>query len=239
MSAQPQTHSISLAECNAAEVNQRLRNWDTATDGANISIIQANTAEVRGQAANLVQGFAAGLSKPLMLQIAGDLGDFAFMLNEQAEIELNGNVGASAGHSMSSGYLQINGNAGDNFGAYATGGVIACIGRAGARCGVGLAGGDVLVRSDVGDEAAMGMTGGTLILGNTVGENLGAGMRGGTVYVRGAVTSLAPGVREYRLKDSDTMRLSLLLARAGIRAAAKEFRVYRTASSGVANSGVA
>ncbi len=232
MSAEPQTHSINLAECNAAEVNQRLRNWNTSVDGSHITITPAISAQGSLPAATIVHGFAAGLNRPLTIQVAGELGDFACMLSEQAEIEVNGSIGSSAGHSLTSGYLLINGNAGDNFGAYATGGVIACIGRAGARCGLGLAGGDVVVRSDVGDEAAMGMTGGSLILGNSAGDHLGAGMRGGTVYVRGTVKSLAPGVREYRLKESDTMRLSLLLARAGIRAAAKEFRVYRPNSSG-------
>ena len=217
MSSPPQSPSINLAECDAAQISQRLRNWDVAEDGATVSITNAACPH----------GFAAGLAVPLAINITGDIGDFAFLLNEQAEIEVSGNIGSCAGHSLASGYLQVNGNAGDAFGAYATGGVLACIGRAGARCGLGLAGGDVVVRSDVGDEAAMGMTAGTLILGNSVGDHLGAGMRGGTIYARGTVKSLAAGVREYRLKESDTMRLSLLLARAGIRAAAKEFRVYR------------
>lgn len=222
MSSQPQIHSISLAECSAADVSERLRTWDLASSGSSVSITNPNRPH----------GFAAGLASALLINIAGDVGDFAFMLNDQAEIEVSGNIGSCAGHSLSGGYLLVNGNAGDNFGAYATGGVLACIGRAGARCGLGLAGGDVVVRSEVGDEAAMGMTGGTLILGNSVGEHLGAGMRGGSVYVRGTIKSLAEGVREYRLKESDTMRLSLLLARAGIRAAAKEFRVYRAVASG-------
>lgn len=217
MSVEPQPPTASLIECTAEEIGRRLRAWDTNADGNSISIVDQKCAH----------GFAAGLNKPLTIQVNGDLGDFAFMLNEQAEIEVNGNIGSSAGHSLCSGFLLVNGNVGDGFGAYATGGIVACIGRAGMRCGLGLAGGDVVVRSDVGAEAAMGMTSGTLVLGNAVGEHLGAGMTGGTVYVRGIVKSLAPGIRENRLKDSDTMRLSLLLARAGIRAAAKEFRVYR------------
>lgn len=217
MSAEPQPPTISLTDCNAEEISQRLRAWDSATDGSALSIADQKSEH----------GFAAGLNKPLTIHINGDVGDFAFMLNQLAEIEVSGNVGSCAGHSMTSGFVLVNGNAADGFGAYATGGIVACIGRAGMRCGLGLAGGDVVVRSDVGSEAAFGMTGGTLVLGNSVGEHLGAGMTGGTIFVRGTVQSLAPGLRENRLKDSDTMRLSLLLARAGIRAAAKEFRVYR------------
>jgi len=217
MSAVPQPPTISLTECTAEEIGQRLRAWDSSTDGTAISIADQKCAH----------GFAAGLNKSLTIQINGDLGDFAFMLNEHAEIEVNGNIGTCAGHSLVSGFLLVNGNAGDGFGAYATGDIMACIGRAGMRCGLALAGGDVVVRSEVGSEAALGMTGGTLVLGNSVGEHLGAGMTGGTIFVRGTIKSLASGIRENRLKDSDTMRLSLLLARAGIRAAAKEFRVYR------------
>jgi glutamate synthase domain-containing protein 3 len=217
MSAEPLPPTISLAGCTAEEIGQRLRAWDTSADGTAISIVDPKCAH----------GFVPGLSKSLTIQINGNLGDFAFMLNENAEIEVNGNIGDCAGHSMKSGFLLIRGSAGDGFGAYATGGIAACIGRTGMRCGLGLAGGDVVVRSDVGNEAAMGMTGGTLVLGNSVGEQLGAGMTGGTIFVRGAVQSLSPGIREYRLKESDTMRLSLLLARTGIRAAAKEFHVFR------------
>lgn len=217
MSAESPPQTIRLSECRPEEVGKRLRTWDTSVDGSSIAITEMN----------LAHGFAPGLVAPLSLQIHGDIGDFAFMLNDHAEIEVHGNVGSCAGHSLTSGYLLVNGNAGYAFGAYATGGIAACIGRAGLRCGLGLAGGDVIVRSDVGDEAALGMTGGTLVLGNSVGEQLGAGMKGGTIYVRGTIKSLAAGMRENRLKESDTMRLSLLLARAGIRAAAKEFRVYR------------
>ncbi len=226
MSSQPQPHSISLAECSAAEISKRLREWDLASDGSSVSVTDANSPH----------GFAPGLNQPLMINVTGDIGDFAFLMNAGAEIEISGNVGSCAGHSLSSGYVLVNGSAGDCFGAYATGGVLACIGKAGARCGLALAGGDVVVRSEAGDEAALGMVAGTLILGNSVGEHLGAGMRGGTIYLRGSYKSLAPGVREFRLKESDTMRLSLLLARAGIRAAAKEFRVYRANSPGALSS---
>lgn len=217
MSADSQPPTANLTGCTAEEIGRRLLAWDTSTDGTTIVIGDPKGAH----------GFAPGLDKPLTIQVNGDLGDFAFLLNENAEIEVNGNVGSCAGHSLSTGSLLVTGNSGDAFGAYVTGGIVACIGGAGMRCGLGLSGGDVVVRSDVGDEAAMGMQSGTLVLGKSVGEQLGAGMNGGMIYVRGAVKSLAPGIREYRLKDSDSMRLSLLLARAGIRAAAKEFRVYR------------
>ena len=74
-----------------------------------------------------------------------------------------------------------------------------------------VAGSGVGVRRDVGDEACLGMAAGSLVLGNSTGDRLGLGMLGGTIYVRGAIKSLAAGIRENRMKDSDTMRLSLLL----------------------------
>ncbi len=215
---------LDMSECSAEEICQRLRTWDLTASGSSVSV----------KATQCVHGFAPGLTQAVNIHVQGDLGDFAFMLNQCAEVDVNGNVGHCAGHSLASGGLIVNGNAGDSFGAYATGGIVASIGRAGARCGLCLSGGDVVVRSDVGDEAGLGMTGGTLVLGNSVGDHLGAGMLGGTIYVRGTIKSMAPGVREFRLKEADTMRLSLLLARAGIRAAAKEFRVYRLASTSAA-----
>ncbi|MEM7558812.1 MAG: hypothetical protein AAF394_06785, partial [Planctomycetota bacterium] len=65
------------------------------------------------------------------------------------------------------------------------------------------------------------------VLANGAGENLGIGMTGGAIYLRGEARSVAPDLRVERMRDADSMRLSLLLARAGVRGDIKEFKLYR------------
>ncbi|MCA9131836.1 MAG: hypothetical protein KDA45_01720 [Planctomycetales bacterium] len=175
----------------------------------------------------LLQGLAAGLSAEITIDVEGAVGSFLFLLGTNAQVEVKGNVGNGCAHSMHSGRVVVRGNAGHDAGAFAVGGFLAILGQAGDRCGHGLAGGDVLVRSKVGRQAGYGMSGGVLVLGNGAGEELGYGMSGGVIYVRGEVKSTAATIRPTRMKDSDSMRLSLLLVRAGIKTSGAEFKAYR------------
>lgn len=170
---------------------------------------------------------AAGLAQEISLRIDSRLGAYSFFLGELANVEVHGDVGDCCGHSMSSGSLLVHGHAGNYAGAYAQGGFLAILGQAKWRCGQGLAGANVFVRSTVGDEAGYGMRSGVLVLGNGAGEGLGAAMQGGVIYVRGDIKSKAAHVGLVRLKDTDSMRLSLLLVRAGIKGGAAEFRAYK------------
>jgi glutamate synthase domain-containing protein 3 len=172
-------------------------------------------------------GVGAGLSEEINVDIHGSVGDFLFLLGGNATFSVRGHVGDCSCHSMLSGQVVVHGNAGRCLAAYATGGFVAVLGNAGDRCGQGLAGADVLVRSKVGNLAGLGMRDGALVLGNGAGEQLGQGMTGGVIYVRGEVKSKAETLRSVRLKDADTMRLSLLLARAGIKANGADFKAYR------------
>ncbi len=170
----------------------------------------------------------SGLSEHLSISVQGSVGDFLFLLGAEASIDVHGNAGDCVGHSMVSGRVMIRGNTGNFTGAYATGGFIVVLGQAGAFCGMGLTDADLVVRSKVGSHAALEMRSGTLVLGNGAGENLGMGMTGGVIYVRGEVKSKCPGLRSVRMKDADSMRLSLLLARSGIKANASDFKVFRS-----------
>lgn len=161
------------------------------------------------------------------------LGDFAAMLGNASHTEVTGNVGHACGCSLAGGTVIVRGNAGHQLGIHACGGFVAVFGKAGNFCGQGLNGADVFVRSLVGRNAGFAMASGTLVLGNGAGENLGHRMRGGVIYVRGDVASVSPDVKAFRLKDADTMRVSLLLARVGIKSDGKDFKAYR-ARGGVA-----
>ena len=175
-----------------------------------------------------INGIGAGIDHGISMTIGGDVGDFAFLMSDKAHVEVKGNAGISCGHSFVSGSILIRGTAGDSLAAFATSGFIAVHGSAGKRCGLGLAGADVFVRSTVGDEAGYNMSAGTLVLGNGAGENVGYGMTGGLIYIRGEVKSVSDSARLVRMKDAESLRLGLFLARAGIRAGGADFRVYRS-----------
>ncbi len=153
------------------------------------------------------------------------------MLSQSALVEVHGNAGVCCGHSLASGTVLIHGSAGDGLGAFATGGFIAVFMHASRRCAMELAGAEVFVRRVVGDEAGYGMRDGVLVLGNGAGENLGLGMTGGVIFVRGDVKSVAPTVRPARMKDAEALRLSLLLARAGIKGSAADFKGFHPRKS--------
>lgn len=187
----------------------------------------AEDMSVRIRMNQAVHGLCAGFDRPLSISIEGNVGDFAFLMSDRADFEVQGNAGVGCCHSLSSGSTLIRGRAGDSLGAFARGGFIAVHGTAGRRAGLRLVGADVFVRSTVGDEAGYGMRGGTLVLGNGAGEQVGLGMSGGLIYIRGDVKSVADSARQVRMKDAESLRLSLFLARAGIKSAGAEFKVYR------------
>ena len=176
-------------------------------------------------------GLCSGLAHPITVAIEGDVGDFCYLLGNQATLEIRGHAGDCLAHSLVGGQITVQGNAGRCAAAFAQGGFVAVLGQAGEQCGVGLSGGDLLVRSRSGDRAGQDMRSGTLVLGNGTGHELGHGMTGGVIFVRGEVKSKSPHVRMDRLKDADALRLSLLLARAGIKAQSSEFKLFRVKGS--------
>ncbi len=184
--------------------------------------------ELTGLDAKLLHsGVCSGLSEHISVCAMGSVGDYCFLLGAEAILDIRGNVGDCLGHSMTSGHVTVHGNAGRHVAAYAKGGFVAVLGQAGDGCATGLVGADVLIRSRAGDRAGWCMQGGTLLLGNGAGDELGAGMTGGLIYVRGEVKSKSASVRMERFKEADSLRLSLLLARAGIKASGADFKVYR------------
>lgn len=171
--------------------------------------------------------FGCGIAIPNSVRIPVSVGDFSFLLAQETDWEIEGNAGHCCGHSTASGRVLIKGTCGDFLAASATGGFVAVLGRGGDYCGFQLSGGEVLVRSMVGNAAGSYMRDGVLVLANGAGEELGKGMTGGDIYLRGKAKSVSEGVRVVRVKDAQAMRLSLLLARAGITGDVKEFKLYQ------------
>lgn len=178
-----------------------------------------------------VAGFGAGVAiEQAIIKVDGSVGDFAFLLNEETSWDVHGNAGQACAHSITSGRVLIRKHAGDYLAAFGVCGFVVAYGKAGDFVSHRGEGADVLVRSTVGKFAGSQMKSGVLVLANGAGEELGQGMTGGEIFVRGDVQSVSGDVRHNRLKDTDSMRLSLLLARSGIRGDIKEFKLYRARS---------
>lgn len=207
--------AIDLRTTDPAAVNSYLRQLDESAEP--VKIVGA-----AGQA-----GLATGLRTSLKVRIEGNVGAYFALLNAGGNLEIAGDVGPACGHSMTAGDVLVRGHAGDSLAAFACGGFIGVHGTAGQACGLGLGGADVVVRQSVGAQAAYGMRAGNLVLGSDAGDQLGEGCTGGTIYLRGNAASIASNLREVRMRESDAMRLGLLLVRAGIKSATREFRVYR------------
>ncbi len=194
---------------------------------AQLRAIGDEEAEIQIAGANGQAALCGGLTQSLKIVLAGSAGAYFGMLNAGADLDLSGDAGVCCGHSMNAGAILVRGHAGASLAALARGGFIGVHGSAKDACGLGLNGADVIVRQTVGARAGQAMRSGNLILGNDAGPELGLDATGGTIYLRGEAASIADCMREVKMKDSDSMRLGLLLVRAGIRAATKEFRIYR------------
>lgn len=205
------------AKWSPGELNAKLREL---TEGAAVEL--AGHTPHAGQ-----MGLCCGLEQRVRVDVAGDVGDFLFFLGAEASLDVRGNAGDCLGHSMRSGRITVTGSVANSAAAYATGGFVAVLGHAGDLCAQGLSGANVFVRSRAGNQAGHCMREGTLVLGNGCGEQLGTHMTGGVIYVRGEVASKAASLRLDRMKNADLLRLSLLLAEAGIKSQGSEFQVFR------------
>jgi glutamate synthase domain-containing protein 3 len=175
-------------------------------------------------------GIGSGVDRAIDVLVEGDTGPFAWMLGQNLSAEITGRAGTACGHSLASGNILVRGDCDSFLGAYATGGLIVVHGKAQDFVGYGLSGADLVVRSRCGHAAGARMNAGSLVVGNGAGNQLGAGMTGGTIYVRGPVAGIAEGVHSMKMGESDSLRLGLLLARAGLKAKTNEFQVFRRQS---------
>lgn len=199
-----------------SETNLQLRALDT----------QLEVIELLGASGQ--SGLATGIDLPVKIKVTGNVGAYFALLNRGADFDIAGDAGLACGHSMTAGGILIRGHAGHSLGAFARGGFIGVHGTAKEACGLGLNGADLVVRQTVGARAGQAMRAGNLVLGSDVGAQLGKDCVGGTIYLRGEAASVAETLREVKMRESDAVRLGLLLVRAGIKAATKEFRIYRS-----------
>lgn len=193
-----------------------------------LTLVQGPDYNVVLKASDLPNYVLNGIRTQGKFRVVGDLGDYCAMSFGDAEGYIDGSAGNYFGHSLQSGMLTVRGNTKNSLAALGVGGLLTVYGSSGSRTAVGLQGADVVVRGSVASLAGLGMRAGTLIIGGNAGEELGKGMTGGTIYLRGEPASLSDDIEEVRIKESDKLKIGLLLLKAGIKAAGKDFKVFRS-----------
>lgn len=207
-----------LGQSSFAAALQKIRD-SKVSDETQLAFLQCKGADFLG----------CGLRAKGTVQFHGDLGDFACMSFRTADATVEGSVGNFFGHSIHSGSITVRGHAKNGVGTLGTGGLISIYGNASDRVAAGLQGADIVVRGSVGSLAGLGMREGSLVIGGNAGADLGRGMRAGTIYLRGDAESISPDIEEVRMREPDRLKIGLLMLKAGIKSAGKEFRVFRPA----------
>ena len=186
---------------------------------------------VRIEGVAKLDALGAGFHGIASLDIQGELGDFGLCSLHDCECRVDGNVGDYFCHSLKSGLVILKGHAKNSLCALGWGGFLAIYGNAGDRLAVGLQGAEMVIRGSAGDLACLGMQDGCVVIGGNTGRELGQGMRGGTIYLRGDAQSISPDIEEIRVREQDRLKIGLLMIKAGIKSAGKEFRMYRSVHS--------
>jgi methylamine---glutamate N-methyltransferase subunit B len=172
---------------------------------------------------------ACGLDVPITVEVNGPVGYYCGGMNSQATIIVHGNAGVGVGENMMSGEIRICGDASQAAGATAHGGLLVIEGNASARCGISMKGIDIVVKGSIGPMSAFMAQAGNLVVLGDAGEALGDSIYEARIFVRGAVASLGADCIEKPMTDEDRAALDDVLARAGVDAAAAEFRLFGSA----------
>jgi len=213
----PTSLTIDMKQVSVPELNARLSEFE---EGDEISIDGCSGQDF----------LLNGNQSAAKFSLRGDVGDFSFLAFGQGDATLFGNTGNFLAHSIQSGMITIKGNLSDAGAALGTAGLLSIHGNAGHRLGLALQGAEIVVRGNVGDLTAVAMRSGTIIIGGNAGKEFGKGVHGGTIYIRGEVESVSPEVEEVRLREPDKLKIGLLLLKAGIKSAGRDFRVFRSAN---------
>lgn len=183
-----------------------------------------NVAAVRVENPDGAHSIAVAVDAPLRIEIAGNVGYFGAALNKQATVLIEGNAGPGVAENMMSGRIEVTGFASGGAGASAHGGVLVIHGDAGLRCGISLKGADIVVGGDVGAFSAFMAQAGRIVICGDAADGLGDSLYEAVIYVRGKVRSLGADAELQPMTDEDVAAVTSLLAAAGIRHPAREFK---------------
>ncbi len=172
---------------------------------------------------------AVGLDAPIDVRVNGSTGYYCAGMNAQANVIVRGSAGPGVAENMMSGTVIVEGDASQYAGATGNGGLLVIRGNAASRCGISMKGIDIVVQGNVGHMSAFMAQSGTLVVCGDAGDALGDSIYEARLFVRGAVTSLGADCIEKEMRPDHIAGLETLLARAGVDAAAADFRRYGSA----------
>ena len=167
---------------------------------------------------------AVGVDAPVKIDIEGHAGYYAAGMNQRAEVTIYGNAGPGVAEGMSSGRVRVKGFASVAAGAAAHGGLLIIEGDASLRCGISMKGIDIVVGGGVGDYSAFMAQAGRIVICGDAGDALGDSLYEAVLYVRGKVKSFGADAHEEPMQAADHAAVEKLLAQAGFRHQARDFR---------------
>ena len=211
-----------LATQSLREVNAHLHGVNqhhSSNDTPNFEIVNPNGAHC----------IAAGLNGQMGVIIRGHVGYYCAGMNQFAHIQIDGRAGPAVAENMMSGSVDVSSNASQYAGASGHGGLLVIRGDASSRCGISMKGIDIVVGGSIGAFSAFMAQKGRLVVCGDAGPDLGDSIYEAQVFVRGAVHSLGSDCVEKEMHPEHLASVEALLAAAGIRCRAKEFRRYGSA----------
>jgi methylamine---glutamate N-methyltransferase subunit B len=172
---------------------------------------------------------AAGLTLPILVEVAGHVGYYCGGMNQGATIIVDGHCGTGVGENMMSGLIRVRGNASQSAGASGRGGTLVIEGDASARCGISMKGVDIIVGGSVGHMSCFMGQAGTLVVLGDADHDLGDSLYEAEIFVAGRVASLGADCIEQEVLPAHLEHLAALLDRAEMAADPRRFRRYGSA----------
>ncbi|MEQ1950201.1 GXGXG domain-containing protein [Mesorhizobium sp. CN2-181] len=197
---------IDLAKSSLRDLNQALHD---IPDGSNETAWEV--LNPRGSHA-----VAAGVDKPVSVDVRGSVGYYCGGMNDGGEITVHGSAGPGVAENMMSGVIVVKGDASQYAGATGRGGLLVIEGNASSRCGISMKGIDIVVHGSIGHMSAFMAQSGTLVVLGDAGDALGDSIYEAKLFVRGAVKSLGADCVKKKMKPKHLERLRELLERAGV-----------------------
>jgi glutamate synthase domain-containing protein 3 len=172
---------------------------------------------------------AAGLERPISVEIDGHVGYYCAGMNKEATVTINGHAGPGVGENIMSGLIRVKGNASQSAAASGRGGLVVIEGDASSRCGIAMKGVDIVVGGSVGHMSAFMAQAGRLVVLGDAGGSLGDSIYEAVLFVKGRVESLGADCIEKEMRPEHLEVLRVLLERAGQKAKPQAFRRYGSA----------
>ena len=172
---------------------------------------------------------AVGLTTPVDITIAGNVGYYCAGMNKEATVTVEGECGWGVAENIMSGMVRVKGNASQSTAASGHGGLVVIEGDAGPRCGISMKGVDIVVAGSVGHASAFMAQAGHLVVCGDAAGGLGDSIYEAVIYVRGRVEGLGADCIEKEMTDDHRATLASLFTKAGIDADAAHFRRYGSA----------